>query len=95
MVTATAKTAAHVPALTGPEALIGIGVLVVLVIGYRVSLWVHPLTTCRVCGGEGKVSGLFGGRRFCRRCHGRGLVPRLGTRLLAGGRTRRDTRSWQ
>ena len=51
---------------------------------YRVSLWLHPFTLCRRCGGSGITAGFFPwSRAFCRRCDGRGLVPRLGT-MTAG-----------
>jgi len=47
---------------------------------YRVSLWLHPFTTCRRCGGSGITAGFLPWTRaFCRKCDGRGLVPRLGT----------------
>jgi hypothetical protein len=48
---------------------------------YRVSLWLHPFTTCRRCGGSGITAGFMPwSRSFCRRCDGRGLVPRLGVK---------------
>ena len=51
-------------------------------LAYRVSLWLHPFRLCRRCGGSGVVSGFFpGSRAHCGWCD-RGLVPRLGTRLL-------------
>ena len=47
---------------------------------YRVSLWLHPFTMCRRCGGSGITRGFLPwSRAFCRKCGGRGLVPRLGT----------------
>jgi hypothetical protein len=47
---------------------------------YRVSLWLHPFTLCRRCGGSGITRGFLPwSRAFCRKCDGRGLVPRLGT----------------
>ena len=47
---------------------------------YRVSLWLHPFTLCRRCGGSGITAGFLPwSRAFCRKCDGRGLVPRLGT----------------
>jgi hypothetical protein len=64
-------------------ALIVIGLLVLWCVVYRVSLWLHPFTMCRRCGGTGKVSGFLSWTRaFCGKCDGRGLVPRLGTHLL-------------
>ena len=51
---------------------------------WRVSLWLHPFTTCRRCGGSGITAGFLPWTRaFCRKCDGRGLVPRLGT-MTAG-----------
>ena len=51
---------------------------------YRVSLWLHPFTLCRRCGGSGITAGFLPwSRAFCRKCDGRGLVPRLGT-MTAG-----------
>jgi hypothetical protein len=47
---------------------------------YRVSLWLHPFTMCRRCAGSGITRGFLPwSRAFCRKCDGRGLVPRLGT----------------
>jgi hypothetical protein len=62
--------------------LVVIGLIAAACACYRVSLWLHPMRTCRRCGGRGKTSGWFpGSASFCRRCEN-GLVPRLGTRLL-------------
>ena len=48
---------------------------------YRVSLWLHPFAMCRRCGGTGITSGFLPWTRaFCYKCHGRGLVPRFGTK---------------
>jgi hypothetical protein len=73
------------PHVSSGEIVLGIiAITAVLVIAYRISLWMYPMSTCRRCGGSGKVSGgfLFGGRAFCGKCGGQGLVPRLGTSLL-------------
>jgi len=75
--------AAHVP---GPVViwLAAFGFAVACWLAYRVSLWLHPFTLCRRCGGSGITAGFLPwSRTFCRRCDGRGLVPRLGT--IAGG----------
>ena len=71
--------AAHAPGHAGLWlAVIGLAVAWFLV--YRVSLWLHPFTMCRRCGGSGITRGFLPwSRAFCRKCHGRGLVPRLGT----------------
>jgi hypothetical protein len=59
-------------------AVIGLGLAWLAV--YRVSLWLHPFTMCRRCGGSGITRGFLPwSRAFCRKCDGRGLVPRLGT----------------
>jgi ribosomal protein L40E len=60
------------------------GLAAASVVAYRVSLWLHPFTLCRRCAGTGITSGFFPwSRAFCRKCGGRGLVPRLGT-IAAG-----------
>jgi hypothetical protein len=87
---ALARTpSAHAAGLTFHEGLVLAGVVVVIAIGYRVSLFLRPFTRCRRCGGSGKARGLLGGWGYCRRCGGEGLVPRLGTVLLAGRRRAR------
>lgn len=78
----------HAPAAhaLGPAALwlAVTGLAVACFLAYRVSLWLHPFTLCRRCGGSGISAGFFPwSRTFCRKCHGRGLVPRLGT-MTAG-----------
>jgi hypothetical protein len=56
------------------------GLAAASVLAYRVSLWLHPFTLCRRCGGTGVTAGFFPwSRAFCRKCDGHGLVPRLGT----------------
>lgn len=63
----------------------GIGVLVliaiVLLVAYRISLYLNPHTVCRPCAGTGKRRGVifFWARRVCGSCGGNGLAPRLGT----------------
>ena len=74
--------AAHAP---GQAALwlAGIGLTAAWFGVYRVSLWLHPFTLCRRCGGSGITAGFVPwSRAFCRKCGGRGLVPRLGTMAL-------------
>jgi hypothetical protein len=74
--------AAHLtPRLTAGVA----AAVVLLVVGYWVSLRLRPYAVCRRCQGYGKVRGQFftWGRAFCRKCGGTGCVPRLGTHLLA------------
>jgi hypothetical protein len=61
-----------------------IGLAAACLAAYRISLWLHPFTLCRRCGGTGITAGFFPwSRAFCRKCGGRGLVPRLGT-MTAG-----------
>lgn len=59
-------------------------VVVVLVVGYLVSLLLHPQTSCRACGGRGRNRGFV--YRYsmgaCGRCGGSGRKDRFGRRLL-------------
>jgi hypothetical protein len=72
-------SAAHVSGHAVPWLAV-IGLAVVGFAAYRVSLWLHPFTLCRRCGGSGITAGFLPWTRaFCRKCDGRGLVPRLGT----------------
>lgn len=79
-------TSAHVAGGVAPSevliAVVGFGAL--LLVGYRISLYLHPHVLCRRCDGTGKVSGalFFWSRSFCMKCGGTGLSPRLGTRVL-------------
>ena len=77
-----AAPAVHAPGrVTLWLALIGLAAAGWLV--YRVSLWLHPFTLCRRCGGSGITAGFLPwSRTFCRKCDGRGLVPRLGTMAI-------------
>ena len=85
---ALARAAGQAPAVHAPG---GVGAGLVLAglavagwLVYRVSLWLHPFTLCRRCGGSGITAGFLPWTRaFCRKCDGRGLVPRLGT-MTAG-----------
>jgi hypothetical protein len=76
----------HAPVAPGHAALwlAVIGLAAAWCAVYRVSLWLHPFTLCRRCGGSGITRGFLPwSRAFCRKCDGRGLVPRLGT-MAAG-----------
>ena len=60
-------------------------IIIVLVVGYFISLRLHPLTKCRTCKGTGRH---FGGvytyaQRRCRKCGGTGRKARFGTRLFS------------
>jgi hypothetical protein len=92
MVTALAGTpAAHAAGLTHHAGLVLAGVVVVIAIAYRVSLFLKPFTRCRRCGGSGKARGFLGGVGYCGHCRD-GLVPRLGTVVLQSRRRARDAR---
>ncbi len=55
--------------------------------GYYISLRIHPLTKCKVCGGAGKHHGTVYASAYhrCTKCGGTGRADRLGTRLFLGG----------
>jgi DnaJ-class molecular chaperone len=56
----------------------------VLLLGYLLSLRLHPYTSCRACKGRGRNRG--GVYRFsfgdCGRCAGKGRKLRLGVRMF-------------
>ena len=59
-------------------------IIIVAVVGYFVSLRIHPLAKCRLCNGTGRHSGsvyTYANRR-CRRCGGSGRKDRFGTRFF-------------
>ena len=66
-------------------------ILIIIVIigaaGYYISLRIHPLTKCKLCGGGGRHFGTVykNSQRRCRKCGGSGRLDRLGTRLFLGG----------
>jgi hypothetical protein len=55
---------------------------------YWGSLHLHPLTSCRECGGSGRHHGAVYHRAFrpCRKCRGTGRKLRYGTRFLRSSR---------
>jgi len=59
-------------------------VIIILVVGYFISLRIHPLTKCRLCKGTGRHFGSMYtyAQRRCRKCGGNGRVDRLGVRLF-------------
>ena len=63
-----------------------VGVAVLCLAAYRISLWIHPNRKCHPCEGTGKVRGVIftWARSHCRKCDGTGMVPRLGTLLIGG-----------
>lgn len=64
------------------------GVVVVIgiiaVVGYFISLRIHPLTKCRLCNGTGRHFGSMYkySQRRCRKCAGTGRKDRFGTRVF-------------
>ena len=60
---------------------------VIVVVGYFISLRIHPLAKCRVCRGGGRHFGSVYtyAQRRCRKCGGSGRQDRLGVRLFLGG----------
>lgn len=83
--TATAAVAKPGLHLTMHAILVLAGLAVLFLVAYRVSLRLRPHVTCRKCRGTGKVRGVFftWSRAWCPKCGGDGVVPRLGTCLLA------------
>ncbi len=62
-------------------------VIVILAVGYLVSLRIHPLRKCPRCNMSGRHFGAVfaGSYRRCRRCDGRGQLDRVGTQVFWGG----------
>jgi hypothetical protein len=77
------------PHAIGVLVVVGFVAAVVLYVAYRISLLLHPFTTCRRCAGTGSVGGaLFPwARGVCLPCGGKGLAPRIGTRVSGGRRS--------
>jgi DnaJ-class molecular chaperone len=62
-------------------------VIAVFVVGYLISLRIHPLRKCPVCKMTGRHWGsiyTYSYRR-CRRCGGTGRLDRWGTQAFFGG----------
>jgi hypothetical protein len=57
--------------------------VVIVAVGYVVSLSTHPMRNCWYCKGSGRHNGTFWdyGQRPCSHCDG-GRVPRLGARYF-------------
>jgi DnaJ-class molecular chaperone len=58
--------------------------VIIIIVGYYVSLRAHPYTKCRLCNGRGRHFGsvyTYAHRR-CRKCGGNGRKDRLGVRLF-------------
>ncbi len=62
-------------------------IIVMAVVGYLVSLKIHPLTKCRVCNATGRHFGsvFTTSHRRCRKCGGTGRKDRLGSKVFFGG----------
>jgi DnaJ-class molecular chaperone len=62
-------------------------VAIIAIIGYYLSLRLHPYTKCRVCDGKGRHYGAVYtyAHRPCRKCGGRGRKDRFGVRFLNQG----------
>jgi DnaJ-class molecular chaperone len=61
--------------------------VVIIAVGYLISVRLHPLTKCPSCKMSGRHFGSIysGTYRRCRKCEGRGQLDRLGTRVFYGG----------
>jgi DnaJ-class molecular chaperone len=57
---------------------------IIAVVGYFISLKVHPMTKCGLCNGTGRHFGTVykSAQRRCRKCGGSGRKDRLGTRVF-------------
>ena len=61
-----------------------VAVAVVLVIGYLISIRVHPFTNCGRCNGGSRHKGAIYSYAYrpCRRCKGSGRKKRFGGKVL-------------
>lgn len=85
-ITASARSHPRLGVHLTPHLILCLAVVVAaLAIAYLISLRLRPYVTCRRCHGVGKVRGFFfsWARDFCPKCGGDGIVPRLGSYLLA------------
>jgi DnaJ-class molecular chaperone len=62
-------------------------IIVIIAVGYLVSLRIHPLRKCPRCNMSGRHFGAVfpGSYRRCRKCQGRGQLDRVGTQVFYGG----------
>ena len=60
--------------------------ILIIILGYFVSLWRNPWVTCSRCGNRPKRTGwIFGNaHHFCPKCKGTGQQLRLGRKYLFG-----------
>jgi hypothetical protein len=66
-----------------------VALVILVIVGYGISLWRHPLRRCRWCSGLGKHFGLVYryANRPCRHCGGTGRRTRYGARTPIRGST--------
>ena len=77
-----------------PQLTLFLGVAI-FVIGYFLSLHLHPYTKCNKCDGTSVHRGaVFSGSRKCHKCSGTGRKQRLGAALLKIGDKRVSTKRW-
>jgi hypothetical protein len=69
---------------SGASGFITVGVLAV--VGWLLSLILHPWRTCSVCKGQPRSYGFFAAKSFrlCSNCGGNGRELRFGARLFRG-----------
>lgn len=67
---------------------LALAVVAVAVVGWVLSLWLHPNRRCRRCRGTGKHFGstFTSAFRLCTSCGGNGRQKRVGARLLRANR---------
>ena len=62
-------------------------IIVIVAVGYLVSLRLHPLRKCPTCNMSGRHYGAIFSNNYrrCKRCEGRGQLDRVGTQVFYGG----------
>jgi len=60
--------------------------ILVLIVGYLVSLWINPWVKCSRCGGGTRKKGFIFGYAYhpCSKCKGTGRQLRFGRRFTFG-----------
>jgi DnaJ-class molecular chaperone len=84
---ATARGYGHFPREQNRSSTMLILIIVIIAVGYLVSLRIHPLRKCPRCNMSGRHFGAVfpGSYRRCRKCQGRGQLDRVGTQIFYGG----------
>lgn len=59
-----------------PPAFALAAIILLITLGYLLSVWWRPFKTCRRCHGMGRIQRRIGRPKPCRRCHGHGIRPR-------------------